>query len=136
MNYLTKDEQGTKISRNNTFIIKSNSLKYVINQMCIKNISTFEGRKKAISIIFKIKTLIPIYINNEIFLFPTSSLRAYDVYYINYEEILSIRKVENYTELLFKDLTILRLKSSYYMISKQMERVNSIKKYLQYERIA
>ena len=57
MNYLTRNVNGTIISKNGLEINSDRSIKYIVNKMCLKSLSTYEGRIIAISKIFNYKTL-------------------------------------------------------------------------------
>lgn len=129
MNYLRRDVNGTLISINGSIEHNLRSVKYLVNEMCVKNLSTYEGRTKAIAKIFNYKTLTPIFINTSLFLFPTASLREYNMIFINYEEVLSYVKYDYKTKITFNDLTSLIVDASYYKISNQIKRIKIIKKY-------
>ena len=64
----------------------------IINELCIDNLSTYQGRKEAIKIKYGIKTMVPIYINDEILLFPTKGIKEYACVWINYHQIREVQK--------------------------------------------
>ncbi|MFK5883320.1 MAG: competence protein ComK [Candidatus Izemoplasma sp.] len=130
MNYLTRTNDGIVISENSKILNVNSSLKYTINSLCKKNLSTMNGRIDSVKTIFGFKSLIPIYIDNSTLLFPTASLRDYDIYFINYNEILFLVKKVDYLLITFKDLSILKLYISFTKMNKQMERCKIINDYL------
>lgn len=62
----------------------------IINQLCIENLSTYEGRRVAIKKKFNIKTMTPIYVNDEVLLFPIKGVKEYENVWVNYHEIRSV----------------------------------------------
>ena len=107
------------------FITKG--LKQFINDLCVKNLSTFEGREKASGIILNRKSILPIYVDQEMCLFPTESIRNYGCIYINYNELLSFKAQSNKeTKIIFYDLSEILVNISYEKIRKQVIRVQTI----------
>ncbi|AIO18707.1 ComK protein [Candidatus Izimaplasma bacterium HR1] len=102
-------------------------LKQYINDQCIKNLSTFEGREQAARIILNLKSNLPIYVNDEIILFPTKSMRNYDCIYVNYHKVLSFRESLNgFTKIIFSDLTEIEVDASLVKIKRQLLRAQTI----------
>ena len=126
MNYIKRSTQGIFISGNSKEYL-TKGLKQSINDICIRNLSTFEGREMAAGILLNRKSILPIYVNSEICLFPTESIRNYGCIYVNYYELLSFKEVVgNETKIVFYDLSEIFVKISYQKIRKQVVRVQTI----------
>lgn len=126
MKYLKRSVEGTMLSYKNKEFQKK-GLKQSINDLCIRNLSTFEGREKASGILLNRKSILPIYVNKDVFLFPTESIRNYNCIYINYNELLSIKRFSNGgTKIIFYDLTEITVDISYERIKNQVHRVQRI----------
>lgn len=130
MKYIKRSSEGTMISKSSKEFVKK-GLKQSINEWCIKNLSTFEGREKAAGILLNRKSVLPIYVNKDIFLFPTESLRNYSCIYINYNELLSFTELSTTeTRIIFYDLTEIVVPISYQKIKMQIVRVQTILEHL------
>ncbi len=105
MNYVTRSTEGIYIGGTNK-IEKIGLIRY-INNLCINNISTYEGRKQAAKKMLKRNKLVPIYINKNIILFPTSSIRILDMYFINYLKIINVYEQGKTSIIYFTDGTSL-----------------------------
>lgn len=102
-------------------------LKQYLNNLCMKNLSTYDGRKKATVKLLNEKNNIPIYIDKNLFMYPTKSLREYSMLFINYYAILSFKKIDsNSTLLIFKNLDKLVVDVSIRKINKQHLRIKKI----------
>lgn len=86
--YLFRNDEGTTIVCKNKKEILEQVPKTVINDLCMRNLSTYEGRKVATKHLYNIKILVPIYVDEDNLLFPTVSTANYDCVWINYHEIL------------------------------------------------
>lgn len=132
MNYITRDIKGILINDElGDNIIETTLIKY-INNLCIYNLSTYDGRKDSIGMFLGVKTNIPIYVDKDIFLYPTKSVRCYDTVFVNFNEVLSIKKVEKgYTKFIFTNLHEIILEVSFNIITKQHNRINKILEYFE-----
>lgn len=129
MNYVTRSMDGTVVSGNELFTYKQ-GIKSYINSLCLKNLSTFEGREKASAYVLNHKSNLPLYINENIVLFPTESLRNYECVYINYLEILSVQERDyGLTKFIFNDLSELNVNITHSKMKKQMKRALTIYEY-------
>jgi len=126
MKYITRCLEGTKVVSNHKISIKFGGIKTVINEQCLNHLSTFKGREKAAQIKLKQTQLLPIFINQNILLFPSKSIRNMDAHYINYHEVLSVSKKCFDTEIIFKDLSTLMLDVSYKKIKNQMSKAKKL----------
>lgn len=131
MYYIKRKSNGLEIGSENGIQIVNSSLKKYINELCIKHLSTFDGRRISASKLLGETSNIPIYVNHKIVLYPTKSIRCYDTVYINFNEVLSIKKGKNGSlSLLFNNLSELSLEISYNKIRKQHIRINKILDYI------
>lgn len=81
--YLKKGNRSTTIKlKNNQEILINNTLKEVLNNYCLKDLTTIEGRMKAISQVFNIRKHIPIYLSENLVLIPTKNKKEIDNIYI------------------------------------------------------
>jgi competence protein ComK len=131
MQYIKRSENGIEIGTEKGIINVNSTLKKYINDLCLKNLSTFEGRRVATSKLLMENNNIPIYINEEIILYPTKSIRCYDTVFVNFNDVLSIKKNKNgHTSLIFTNLSEIVIEISFKRILKQHLRINKILDYL------
>ena len=131
MHYLKRTNFGIHVSFSDEDVFIKNSLKNYINDLCLKNLSTYDGRRESVVSLLKEKCNIPIYINNSTFLYPTKSLREYDMLFLNYYEILSFRKVDSRKTLfIFNNLSEMIVNISINKVIKQHKRIEFITDYL------
>lgn len=127
MKYITRSNVGILIDGQEYSV----GLKKYLNSLCIKGLSTFDGRVEASKIILKKRTNPPVFISPEVCLFPTKSIRDYNMIYINYFEVLSVSYVDNKSCLLvFNDLSRLYLDIPKNRIDKQLKYTEKILLYL------
>ena len=130
MYYLKRNDTGILIKDGSKEYQINTGLKKYINDLCMENLSTYDGRRLAIASLLKQIDNIPIYINKHIFIFPTKSLREYDMLFINYFSILSVKKYdENHTLIIFENLEELVVEASIKKIIKQQKRIEKITDY-------
>ena len=102
----------------------------LINYFCLCQASTMEGRVGAVRNTLHIVQKTPIYIQEDLFLFPTVSSYAIDCIWVNHCNIRKLVKIsENKTKILFKDGEEIELSSNYRILRKQMLRC---KRFLQF----
>jgi len=94
LQYIQRNAGGISVIFNKVVLNSPMSPQKYINLLCIENNSTLKGRKDAIKKRFNIKSLTPIYVNDEVLLFPTISSRHYDSLWVNYHEIASTKDDE------------------------------------------
>lgn len=131
MLYMKRHKDGIIIrNKNQDKIMRTTLLKH-INNLCIENMATYEGRITAAKKLLNIKSNIPIYISKKLILYPIISIREYDTVLVNYSEVLSIKKVDMiHTKFIFTNLDEKILKVSYQKIMKQHSRIEKIINYL------
>ncbi len=131
MYYIKRHEEGIIINDKKGSKIMNTSIKKYINSLCMKNLSTYDGRREAISVLLGEKNNIPIYINKEIFLYPIKSIRVYDTVFVNFNEILSVKMVGiGYTKFIFTNLSEITLEVSIHKVRKQHTRIKKLLEYV------
>ncbi len=127
MYYVKRHNSGIIVKDSSNEHVLNIGIKGYINSLCLKNLSTFDGRKTAATRFLKQKDNIPIYVDSSTFLYPTKSLREYSVVFVNYFEVLSIRKISNTSTLLiFNNLEKLIINLSIKRVMKQHLRIENI----------
>lgn len=131
VNYIRRNKDGIEINNESGSKYINSSLKKYINHLCMKNLSTYDGRRLSISKILMENNNIPIYVNRDIFLYPIKSIRRYDTVFVNFNEVLSLKKLDNgYTSFIFTNLFEIKFKVSINKILKQHLRIEKINDYL------
>lgn len=131
MNYIKRHIGGIEVNQELGSIIINTSLKKYINSLCMKNLSTYQGRIISTQKFLEETSNIPIYIDKETCLYSTKSIRDYNTVFINYHEVLSIRKVsKDYTCFIFNNLNKITFKVSENKVKKQHNRINKILDYI------
>jgi len=131
MYYLKRTDYGIRVTKEHEDVYVKNGLKGYINDLCLNNFSTYDGRKKAASRLLNEKSNIPIYIDNSTFLYPTKALREYDMLFLNYYAILSFRKIDSANTLfIFKNLEELVVQISINKVIRQHKRIEIINDYI------
>lgn len=131
MYFMKRSQEGIELVSELGVQYVNSTLKKYVNEMCLKNLSTYEGRKVSIGKFLKENNNIPIYVNDGIVLYPTKSIRCYDTVFVNFIEVLSIKKVKNgYTCFIFTNLSELLIEISFKKILKQHARINKILNYI------
>jgi competence protein ComK len=130
MNYVIRSTEGVMVFDQIKREYKTSLRKY-IDELCIKNLSTFDGRQNASFSILKTKVNVPIFVNDKVLLFPTKSIRNYDCHYINFYSVLSVRKYdEDRTKIYFSDLSELVIDINISKIRRQLQKTRELLKNL------
>ena len=133
MYYLKRHNKGIIIKDESSEYLVSSGIKKYLNNLCMNNLSTFDGRRKAIVKLLEQKDNIPIYIDSNNFVYPTKSLREFDMIYINYFEVLSYKEIAyKKTLIVFKNLEYLVVDIDMKRIERQHKRIKKITEYLAY----
>jgi len=132
MYYVKRSDLGIcVVSKDGKQYYKMGIRKY-LNLLCLKNMSTYDGRRLAALIFLKIKSNVPIYINKETIVYPTKSIRVYDTVFVNYIEVLSVKQINPVTTLFtFTNLDELIVRVSPKKIAKQHSKVKILINYME-----
>jgi competence transcription factor ComK len=112
MNYVCRSGYGISVSHQNKRIDLNMSLQFFLNMLCLQHFTTFEGSKQASKSLLKTTHKLPVFISDELLVFPTHSIRHNEVIYINYSNIL-------YTKESFENNTVFMFKNGEKLVSKQ-----------------
>ena len=70
-------------------------------------------------------------VNDDIILYPTKSIRCFNTVFVNFIEVLSVKKVDKgYTSFIFTNLSEITLEVSIHKVKKQHARILKIIEYL------
>ena len=131
MDYIKRGNNGVVLKTESGIEIINGGIKKYLNDLCLNNLATFDGRKKAIGKLLKEKKNLPIYINYQLFVYPTKALREYDVIFINYHHVLSYKEITpTHTKIIFNNLDELIIDISFKRVEKQHQRIAYILEYL------
>lgn len=129
MKYITRCKNGVKVISKNREILNYGLIEY-INMLCLNELSTYKGRitstKKTLGIISNI----PVYVNNNIMLFPTRMIRDYDCVFVNYTQVLSVKKQGDSTLIVFDDLTEISIPTSINKVKIQIKKCKLINNFV------
>ena len=126
MKYIQRDFEGIMIDGKNSKRLKYGLIQY-IDILCVNNLSTYQGRISASKKILSRKSLLPVYINRNIVLFPIISIRDFNCILINYCELLSTVSIANkQSKVVFKDLSEVILPVSNIKLRNQIQRIGII----------
>ena len=92
---------------------KEGVLTNLLNKWCLEELTTYKGRMEAIREKFHLRKYVPIYINEELMLMPTTTKNDIDIIYINIVNILKIEKNDNKSKIIFKNRKELILNVDY-----------------------
>ncbi len=103
-------------------------LEVFLNQYCLKDLTTLDGRMKAISTIYHLRKQIPIYLSNQFILIQTKNKKEIDNLYINSYNIIDIVKDYNHTIIYFNDSSKIEVDKPSHLIQKYYDISMKIKK--------
>ena len=131
VNYIKRFEEGIEVNEELGSIYLKTSLKKYINKLCYKKLSTYDGRRESTSKLLGENNNVPIYVDEETILYPIKSIRCYDTVFVNFIEVLCVKKVrKGYTSFIFTNLSEITLEVSINKIKKQHLRIKKIIEYL------
>ncbi len=130
MKYIVRSEMGVKIESDSTRYLDFGLIEY-INTLCIKELITYKGRIEATRKKLDIQSNIPVFISQELLLFPTVSVRNWDCFFINYFEVLSVTSENGKAIIFFNDLTQISLDIGENRIFNQVKKCEQILSYLE-----
>ncbi len=129
--YVKRNEDGIYLKTESASTNLNIGLKNYLNSLCLKNMSTYDGRRTAAVKLLRQKSNIPIYINKELIVYPTKPIREYDTVFVNFFAVLSIKSLSKKATLFtFANLEELIVEISIQKILKQHKRIKIINKYL------
>lgn len=127
--YMKKANRSTIIRlKNAQEIVINDVLDNVLNNYCLKDLTTIEGRIKATSQVFNIRKHIPIYLSTNLVLIPTKNKKEVDNIYINCYNVIDMIKDEEKTKVIFSDFSELIVNKNIQLLSKYYDNGLRIKK--------
>lgn len=99
-----------------------------MNNYCLKDLTTIEGRMKATSQVFNIRKHIPIYLSENLVLIPTKNKKEIDNIYINCYSVIDMIKDEEKTKVIFSDFSELIVNQPIRLLTKYYDNGLKIKK--------
>jgi competence protein ComK len=89
--YIRRNAMGCEVVYDLKTIQYNHIPETVINWMCVENQSTFKGRRNAIKCKYGLKRLTPVFVDDDVLLFPIKAVRDYENIWINYYEIVALK---------------------------------------------
>ncbi len=129
MLYIYNKSNLTQIVCKNKITQATKPVISVVKAFCERELFSYENRIKLTKKYLKIKSKIPIYINELILLMPTHSPKKYNSYWINYYEVFSYNKYFDKTLVLFKNLQELVVNVSYNVFRGMMKKAALVDEY-------
>lgn len=102
MNYIKRTNQGIEIQEHTRQLVERGLLDY-LNTLCLQDGSTYLGRIHFSQSIAQTKDKPVLYINDDVILVPTMSIRRYEVVLFNLFNVHEYRIKETCIELVFKN---------------------------------
>jgi competence protein ComK len=127
--YLIGHSNSTNIVKIHNNIILEKTIYNLINEECLKTLTTFDGRVEATKQIFQIYKLIPLYLNEGLILQPLYSSKNYEQIYINICNIKKINKVNDHSVITFINDKTLLVDIKVERIKRYLKRCLKIKDY-------
>lgn len=125
--YITNDSDSTNIVKIRNELIVNETINKIINQTCLKFLTTLDGRIEAIKQVYKISKFVPIYINEGLILQPIYSIKSWKQIYINICNISKINKVNDHVVITFINENTILLEISYERMKRYLKRCLKIK---------
>lgn len=125
--YITNDSDSTNIVKIRNELIVNETINKIINQTCLKFLTTLDGRIEAIKQVYKISKFVPIYINEGLILQPIYSIKSWKQIYINICNISKINKVNDHVVITFINEKTILLEISYERMKRYLKRCLKIK---------
>lgn len=96
----------------------------LFDKWCLEELTTYKGRMEAIRKKYRLKKLVPIYINKNLMFFPTETKKSLDNIYINVVNVLGIERNKDteHTTVTFQNGDILLIKKDYKITKKYYQR--------------
>lgn len=127
--YLKKQNRSTEVYCKNGYqTVLEHTLERVLDMYCLQDLTTLEGRIKAIQKVYHIKKQIPIYLSEELILIQTTNKKEIDNIYINSCNIIDIIKDKQNTKIIFCDSSELLVDKPIHLIEKYIQKSFQIKK--------
>ena len=103
----------------------------VVKKLCETMLFSYESRIKLTKKTLNINVRLPLYINKEMLLIPTKASKDYQTVWLNYFHIIKLIKRDKSTEVVFSNLSTIKVDVSYNILSNSLINAKKILKYFQ-----
>ena len=124
--YIKKGNRETIIYTSDKEIVSQENIYKIFDDWCLVSLTTYEGRIEAIKKIYQIKKLVPIYINQDLMLFPIENRKSVENIYINVTKITKICDIDNKTKIFFKNCDSIIVNKKYQLVNNYYQRCLNI----------
>lgn len=125
--YLFKNSDSTNIVKIQEELTVNDTINKIINQTCLKFLTTLDGRIEAIKQVYKISKFIPVYITDGLILQPIYSNKNWNQMYINICNIKKVNKVNDQVVITFINDRTIFLEMSYERMKRYLKKCLKIK---------
>lgn len=129
INYLKRDNRATVIAYDTHKELIDKTIFTVLDELCLEYLSTLQGRVDAVKIRFNYKKYIPIYVSSSLILQPLQELKAWDLVYVNANNIREIIRHDEDTTIEFLSGEQLTVNTDYEKVVHYIEKSIKIKNY-------
>lgn len=126
--YIKHEQQMTYIYQDTEIEKKKHSVMFVIKELCLDHLTTYEGYVKAIQNKYHKHHLIPLVLSNDISLIPIMRVRAYENIWINVCAIKSIKAITHGVMITFLSENTLNINKNISILKKSIIFANTIRK--------
>ncbi|SER23505.1 competence protein ComK [Gracilibacillus ureilyticus] len=125
---------SSKVLETDTVKYLDESPIHIIKSNCLAGGASYEGRKKAVihHLSFHQKTPIPIYLQHDIYAFPTRSPQSIHCSWLFHHTIRKITTQNKHTLIIFHNGQQLQVEDSFYSIKKQYDRTGMCRAVFEY----
>lgn len=125
--YFKKNNRSTDIVYLNSNKTINKTIEKLLNELCLENLSTLNGRINAVKERYNIHKFIPIYISNELILLPIYPKDYYTQIYLNINLVKNIQQELNKTKIIFNEEKYIIVDAPYLRIKQYVEKCKRIK---------
>lgn len=125
--YIKHEKNQTIIYQDGKMTIMNQSVLYVIHQLCIEHLTTYEGYVKAVQSKYHRHHLIPVVLSSDLMLIPMMRIRTYENIWVNSAAIQSIHSTNHGVIITFFGLNQLQINKNLSYFKKAINFVNMIK---------
>jgi len=130
MNYCRRSSEGTLIYRNGKIEQVQMGIKAYINSLCRSRLTCVDTILRQTKRIFSYERMVPIYVSEHVLLFSLSSMRNFEGIWVNYMEVLEIKKKQDFVVIHFMDESKLEIETKKNYLNTQILRCKEILSYM------
>ncbi len=129
MNYIKRNYNGIEVNDYTTTSMNT-GFRNFIQQLCLKNYSTLEGRIEFSKMISGSNSKVPFFVSDDILLVPTHSFRNYKCILINLFNIQDYYRINDKIRVVFKNSQKLDIDVRINTIKNQLKKANVLVEYI------